>query len=228
MTVTSFRTSRLTWRRRKPRAWCANRDIAAGRSRRLRRQPGRQAERPHEATCSRREPATTRPPAHQGHGRSGSVETRSCANLRTRYRHERAATLRSARRPEPAMPERRQALSDPSDLREIELGDGHADPVGRASHDPSPGVDNHAVAVVPALAAGRTPRSPLSGRDDEGLIFDRPRAKEHVPVVLPRLEPERCGHEHDRRTADDELTEELREPNVVADREPDAAEFGIR
>src|SRR5918995_5592305 len=105
------------------------------------------------------------------------------------------------------MPERRQALSDRSDLREIDLGDGHADPVGRASHDPSPGVDNHAVAVVPPLPAWRTPRSPLGGRDDEGLIFDRPRAKEDVPVVLPRLETERCGHEHDRCTADDELTE---------------------
>src|SRR5918995_6521579 len=125
------------------------------------------------------------------------------------------------------MPERRQALSDPTDLREIELGHGHADPVGCAGHDASPGVDNHAVAVVPTLAAWRTPRSPLGRRDDEGLIFDRPRTKEHVPVVLPRLEPERCGHEHDRGTADDELTEELREPNVVADREPDPAEFGI-
>jgi hypothetical protein len=71
------------------------------------------------------------------------------------------------------------------------------------------------------------PSSPLRGRDHERLVLDRAGSDQHVPVVDARLEPERRGHEQERRAVDSELAVELREAHVVADREPGEAEFGV-
>ncbi len=64
--------------------------------------------------------------------------------------------------------------------------------------------------------AGRV-RADLVGRDDEGLVLDRPRPDQRLPVVARRRQRERGGNRDDPRAPDGEDPVELGEAQVVAD-----------
>ena len=65
---------------------------------------------------------------------------------------------------------------------------------------------------------------PLRRCDHEALVLDGARAQQHLPVVPPGLAREGARHEQEARTARALRPVQLREAQVVADREADAAE----
>ena len=68
----------------------------------------------------------------------------------------------------------------------------------------------------------------LCRRQHEALVLDRARAQQHLPVVLAGRARERARHEQPARAARGLRAVELGEAQVVADREPDAADLGLR
>jgi hypothetical protein len=77
-------------------------------------------------------------------------------------------------------------------------------------HDQALAVGRPAARVLAVLCRG----------NDEHLIFDGPRAKEHMPVILPGGDRERGGHRHHAHAAIHQRAIELRESNVVTDGHP--------
>ena len=93
------------------------------------------------------------------------------------------------------------------------------DAVGRLGEDRPPRVDHHAAAEA---GAARLVVADLAGRHHEALVLDRPRPQQHLPVVPPGVHHERRRHHQQLRAAGDgQLPVELREAQVVADRQAD-------
>ena len=67
----------------------------------------------------------------------------------------------------------------------------------------------------------RRRRADLVGGEDEGLVLDRPRPQQHLPVVAPGGSGEGGGHGEQAGAAQGEDPEELREAQVVTDAEAD-------
>ena len=91
----------------------------------------------------------------------------------------------------------------------------------------APRIDHDRVPVRPATFLGAAPRSPLRGRQDEALLLDRPRSQQHLPVRATGHLRERRRHADDLRAERHQPAVELGEPDVVADREPDAPQVGV-
>ena len=118
----------------------------------------------------------------------------------------------------PAVGERGQRLADPLLLGEVEVGGDEALLVGGGGEHRAPGVDDHR---VPVGAVVRRRLADLVGGDDEGLVLDRPRPQQDLPVVAAGGEGEGRGHGEQAGAAQGEDPVELREAQVVADGEPE-------
>ena len=59
----------------------------------------------------------------------------------------------------------------------------------------------------------------LVGGEDEGLVLDRPRPQQHLPVIAAGGRGEGGGNGEDAGAAQGEDAEELREAQVVTDAE---------
>ena len=91
-------------------------------------------------------------------------------------------------------------------------------------HD-APGIDDRR-APVGGLAVGE--RAPLVRRDDVALVLDRPGAEQELPVVLARVKSvNAAGTVIASHPSSAEHPVELREAQVVADREPDLPAFDL-
>ena len=61
----------------------------------------------------------------------------------------------------------------------------------------------------------------LVGGEDEGLVLDRPRPQQHLPVVAAAGQRERGGHGEQAGAAHGEDPVQLGEAEVVTDGQPD-------
>ena len=159
---------------------------------------------------------------------TGGRHRRRRARDRRRAPARPGARVASAGQPEPAMLQRGQHLADTSELGHVEVREPDAVALlGRADQHATPRVDGHGVAVRPPALLRVAERSPLPRRHHEALVLDRARAEQDLPVVLPRLVLELRRHEQHLRAHDHQSAVELREAEVVADRQAEPADVGL-
>ena len=101
---------------------------------------------------------------------------------------------------------------------EVELRRDHGLFVRRLRDDEPPRIGDQR-APVRGLAGQRL--ADLGSRRDVELVLDRPRAQQHVPVVFPGGRREVGGYSHELGAFEGEDPVQLREANVVADRQPE-------
>ena len=132
-----------------------------------------------------------------GHQARASVELRPGVGLR------------------PAVGERRQRLADraPAPPRSRSAATKHS-PSGALASTVAPGVDDRRVAVGVEV---RRRLADLVGGEDEGLVLDRPRAQQHLPVVAAGGGGEGRGNGEEAGAAQGEDPVELGEAQVVTD-----------
>ena len=94
---------------------------------------------------------------------------------------------------------------------------------GACASTSAPRVDDHR---APAGADAGRGLADLVGGDHEALVLDRPRAQQHLPVVARGRLGERGRDGEHRRALDGEDPRQLREAQVVADRQAEAAAVG--
>src|SRR6266536_694694 len=99
---------------------------------------------------------------------------------------------------EPAVGEAGQLGADRGEPVEIEVGERHADGVGRLGEHGTPGVDDHAAAE--AGAAGIV-IADLAGGHDIALVLDRPGTQQHLPVVPSGVQHEGGRYDQQLRPA---------------------------
>src|SRR5690606_28775684 len=101
---------------------------------------------------------------------------------------------------------------------------GHCKPCANFSYTiehMAPRGDDHGIA--PCFAAALV-HSALRGRNDVAEVLDRSRSNQGFPVRSARCSGERGRQTQDLRAFREQMTKELGEAHVVADRKPDAAE----
>src|SRR5437763_6849974 len=118
----------------------------------------------------------------------------------------------------PSVGERRQARADLMLALEIKLRHDVALAVRGLRQHQTPGVDDHR---APARAVAGGMRANLVGCDHEGLVLDRPRAHEGLPVIARGLQGEGRRHDYHLGAANGEDPVELGEAQVVADGQPE-------
>ena len=92
-------------------------------------------------------------------------------------------------------------------------------PSGTWTEHRAPRIDHHAAAEA---GAARIVVAGLSGGRHEALVLDRPRPQQNLPVVPPGVHHERRRNDQQVRAAlDGESPVQLREAQVVADRQAD-------
>ncbi len=120
------------------------------------------------------------------------------------------------------MLQRGQALAQAGLVGGIDVGDDNARATRQAIEYDAPGIDDHAVAM---RLAAREVVAALRRRDDVSQIFDRARADQRLEMRAAGGGGEGRGHDDDVHVRHRAV--QLGETQVVADRQPDAAERAV-
>ena len=125
---------------------------------------------------------------------------------------------------EGTMRERGKAFAHAGLAGQVHFRDRTAAAARHALQNPSPVVDDHAVAV--SLTSARM-EARLRGRENITQILDRPRPQQGLPVRPPRGRGKRRGHHQQLRARGAQVPVQLREAHVVAHRKAEPARRGV-
>lgn len=104
----------------------------------------------------------------------------------------------------------------------IHFGQREANAVGGNAQGDTPGINDHGFSIAVTDTAVMTK---LAGGDHVHLVFNGACSEQREPMILSRLQCERSGAQKYVRTLNGQLSIQLRESQVVTDRQANVAKL---